>query len=330
MLHRWTAQRTHRRPALAVAAISSMTLLAACGGTTQPADGGASDSDTKTLVFSPLGLQIPAMQQLSDGVQAYAQSQGYDVVVQDPALDPQKQITDLTSVIESGRADAVWAIMVQPSSASALVQQAQDAGIPMVVNGVPADYGLDGLVPGISFATIDYTALGTSAGQALGECINEQLDGQAQVIVEQYAPGSAGKEEIETAALEALTETAPGAQVVTSLVADARAQAQTDVGAALQGNPDADAVLGSNDEGSLGAVGAFAAAGKDLPCIVDASGGNDESLAAVESGDLYAVVALQFADDMTQTVDTLSDMLEDPEAEGTQLTTPQQVIKAQG
>ena len=329
MPHRWTAQRAHRRGALVVATVGSVTLLAACGGSTQPADG-SGDPDTKTLVFSPLGLQIPAMQQLSEGIQAYGEAQGYEVVVQDPALDPQKQITDLTSVIESGRADAVWAIMVQPSSASALVGQAQDAGIPMVVNGVPEDYGLDGLVPGISFATIDYTALGQAAGEALGDCINERLDGEAQVIVEQYTPGSAGKEDIESAALEALSATAPGAEVVTSLVADARAQAQTDVGAALQGNPDANAVLGSNDEGSLGAVGAFAAAGKELPCIVDGSGGNDESLAAVESGDLYAVVALQFADDMTQTVDTLTDMLEDPTATGKQLTTPQRVVTAEG
>lgn len=330
MLHRSIAQRSHRRSTLALAAVGSMTLLAACGGTTQPAADGGSDSDSKTLVFSPLGLQIPAMQQLSEGVQAYAQSQGYEVVVQDPALDPQKQITDLTSVIESGRADAVWAIMVQPSSASALVQEAQDAGIPMVVNGVPSDYGLDGLVPGISFATIDYAALGQAAGQALGECINENLDGEAQVIFQQSSPGTAGKEDIESAAQQALSDTAPGAEIVTTLVADERSQAQTEVGAALQGNPGVDAVFGNNDEGSLGAVGAFAAAGRDLPCIVDGGGGNDEALAAVESGDMYAVVALQFADDMMQSVDTLSAMLEDPEAEGLQLITPQQVIKAEG
>jgi hypothetical protein len=95
---------------LAVAVGTTALLLSACGGETQPATGsGATDAETgsgsnKTIVFSPLGLQIPAMKGLSEGVQHYGEEQGYEVLVQDPALDPQKQITDLQSVIESGRA----------------------------------------------------------------------------------------------------------------------------------------------------------------------------------------------------------------------------------
>jgi len=332
MSHRSTSRGAHRRAALVVTAVSSVALLAACGGSTQPADGSGSGSDSsaKTLVFSPLGLQIPAMKQLSDGIKAYAASKGFDVIVQDPGLDAQKQVTDLQSVVQSGRADAVWAIMVQPSSATALVGEAQDAGVPMVLNGVPADYGLDGLVPGVSFATIDYTALGKAAGEALGTCINDELDGKAQVIMEESTPGTAGKEDIETAAKDALAATAPGAEIVTSVVASERSQAQTDIGAALQGNPEVTAVLGNNDEGSLGAIGAFKAAGKELPCIVDTGGGNDESLASVDSGDLYAVVALQFQDDMTQNVDQLASMVADPTAQGVQLTTPQKVVTGKG
>jgi len=106
-----------------------------------------------------------------------------------------------------------------------------------------------------------------------------------------------------------------------------RQAAQTDVGSALQGHPNINAVFGQNDEGALGTIGAFKAAGKDIPCITE-TGGNDEALAAVKSGDIYAVVALQFADDMTQNVDTLTKMLKDPTAEGEQLVTPQKVVKA--
>ncbi len=42
-----------------------------------------------------------------------------------------------------------------------------------------------------------------------------------------------------------------------------RTAAQTDVGNALQGNPDITAVFGQNDEGALGTIGAFKAAGKE-------------------------------------------------------------------
>lgn len=320
------------KAALAVLAVSSLSLLAACGSSdTQSADGSGSDSgsdsSTKTLVFSPLALKIPAMQQLADGIKAYGKEQGYDVVVQDPNLDPQKQVTDLTTAIETGKADAVWAIMVAPEAGASVLKVAQDKGVPMVVNGTPEAYGLDGMVPGVTFSTIDYEAEGEAAGTELGNCINEKLDGKAEVLFGEAAAGTAGKEEYETAVKKYLAETAPDAKIVSTITVSDRQAAQTDVGNALQGNPDITAVFGQNDEGTLGAIGAFKAAGKTLSCITE-TGGNDETLAAVESGDIYAVVALQFQDDMAQNVATLTKMLEDPSAEGEQLVTPQKVVKA--
>ena len=79
--------------------------------------------------------------------------------------------------------------------------------------------------------------------------------------------------------------------------------------------PDVNAVFGQNDEGALGAIGAFKAAGKELPCLTEA-GGNDEVLAAVEAGEIYASVALQFEADMAQSFDALVAMIDDPEADG--------------
>lgn len=321
----------HRRTAAAAAAAGCLTLLAACGGDTQPAAGAADDSadaaTNKTIVFSPLGLQIPAMKGLSEGVQAYGGEKGYEVIVQDPKLDPQKQVTDLQSVIESGRAAGAWAIAVQPTSMNALVERALAEDVPLILNGVPADYGLDGLEPGISFSTIDYVAQGQALGEELGTCINERLGGQAQVIFAEAAPGTAGKEEIETTAKEALAATAPDAEIVGNVTISDRAAAQNDVGNALQGNPNVQAVMGLNDEGALGAIGAYKAAGKELTCLTEA-GGNDEALAAVESGDIYASVSLQFQADMAQSFDTLVAMIEDPEMQGVQLTVPQEVVKA--
>ena len=103
---------TKGRTALAVLAVSSLALLAACGDDPKPASGtddsgsGSGSSDNKTIAFSPIGLQIPAMKQLSEGLSGYAKEKGYEVQIQDPKLDPQKQITDLQTVIESGRSPA--------------------------------------------------------------------------------------------------------------------------------------------------------------------------------------------------------------------------------
>ena len=156
------------RAALAVVAVSSLALLAACGDDPKPAGGAATDSgsgsDNKTIAFSPIGLQIPAMKQLSEGVTGYAKEKGYEVQVQDPKLDPQKQITDLQTVIESGKVAGAWAIMIAPPTAASLVQSALDKGVPLILNGTPEDYGLDGLEPGVSFSTIDYEAQGEAMG----------------------------------------------------------------------------------------------------------------------------------------------------------------------
>jgi len=321
--------RGHRRTTVAALAAGCLTVLAACGnGGTQPAAGSTDGADdNKTVVFSPLGLQIPAMKQLSEGVKAYGSEKGYEVIVQDPKLDPQKQVTDLQSVIESGRAAGVWSIAIAPPSMTALVQTALEKGVPMILNGTPADYGLDGLVAGVSFSTIDYEAEGTAAGEELGNCINERHDGTGKVIFAESAAGTAGKAEFEGAVKAALAATAPNAEIVSTITVSDRTAAQTDVGNALQGNPDVNAVFGQNDEGALGAIGAFKAAGKETPCITEA-GGNEESLAAVQSGDIYAVVALQFAADMAQSFDALTAMIDDPDKTGVQLVVPQEVVKA--
>jgi ribose transport system substrate-binding protein len=327
-----------RRIALAAIAVGSLTFLAACGGDTSAADGGdagsgdstesaAADGGGGTIAFSPIALSIPAMKGLSEGVTHYGEEQGYKVVVQDPNLDPQKQVTDLTSVVESGAVDGAWAIMIAPPAAGRLVQTALEKDVPLILNGTPADYGLDGLEPGISFSTIDYVAQGTAMGEELGNCINEKLDGKAQVLYGESAPGTAGKAEQDKAIKAALAATAPDAEIVQTITISDRAKAQTDVGAAIQGNPEINAVMGQNDEGSLGALGAFAAAGKELPCLTE-TGGNEEVLAAVKDGKIYASVALQFAADMAQSFDALVAMIDDPEATGVQLTVPQEVVKA--
>ncbi len=318
-----------RRTVGVAAAVGCLTVVAACGGTTQPAPGAgqASEGAKKAVAFSPLALKIPAMKGLSEGVKGYGGSKGYEVIVQDPNLDPQKQLQELQSVIETGRVGGAWVIAIQPSSLNSLVQTAQDKGVALILNGVPKDYGLEGIEPLVSFSTIDYVAQGRAIGEELGNCINEKLGGKAEVFEVNNAAGTAGKEELETAALDALKATAPGAQIVQTITTTDRSGVQTDVSNALQGKPNVNAVLGANDESALGSIGAFDAAGKQLPCLTEA-GGNDEVLALVKEGKIYASVALQFEGDMVQSFDTLTKMMTDPATPGVQLTVPQKVIKA--
>jgi ABC-type sugar transport system substrate-binding protein len=304
-------------------------LLAAC--TTSDGDTGGTKPAVlpKTLVFSPLSLAPPALKGLSEGVKGYAGSKGWEVIVQDPNFDPTKQTQQLNEVLDSGRAGAAWVIAVAPNSMADTLKAAQAKGIPILVNGKPSEYGFSGPQPGITFDYIDYTAGGTALGQQLGKCITEKLGGNGQVLFAVSSAGQAGKDEFETAAKKALLAAAPNAKIVSTIEAKDRAQSQTDIGSALQGNPGLNAVMASNDEGSLGALGAYDAAGKSVTCVTD-FGGNDEVLADVKSGKMYASVALQFQADMTQSFDTLVKMQSDPKANGLVLVVPQKVITATG
>lgn len=324
------------RAALSVLATSGLLLVAACGGTTQSAAGGAGGggggattggTGSKTVVFSPLGLQIPAMQDLAKGVQAYGKSKGYTVNVQDPAMDPQKQLTQLQSLVDNGSVGGAYVIAVQPASLSSVVKSAIQNKVAMLLNGVPSDYGLSGMQPGITFDRIDYTAQGKFAGTELGNCINAKLGGKAEVLFEESTAGTAGKAEYEGAVKKYLAQTAPNAKIVATTTVKDRATAQTDVGNVLQGHPNVNAVFGQNDEGTLGAIGAFDAAGKTLGCVTE-TGGNDEVLQAVKDKKIYAVVALQFQADMTQSFDTVTNLMKDPTKLGAQLTVPMKVMKA--
>jgi ABC-type sugar transport system substrate-binding protein len=314
--------------AVTAVATTSLLLIAGCGSSSDgSASAGAAGKLPKTLVFSPLSLAPPALKGLSEGVKGYASSKGWQVIVQDPNFDATKQSQQLNEVISAGRAGAAWILANAPKSMGPLIKTAQSKGVPLLVNGKPDEYGFTGPQPGITFDYIDYTAGGKALGEELGKCVNEKLGGTAKVLYGANVEGTAGKQAFDTAATEALRATAPGATLVQTLITNERAKSQTDIGNALQGNPDLTAVMSADDEGALGALGAFSAAGKKLPCVTD-FGGNDEVLKGVTDGKIYASVALQFQADMTQSFDTLVKMQGDPKANGAVLVVPQKVITA--
>ena len=313
-----------------VRAVSGLTVcafaLAACGtsGDNTP----ASSSGTKlqkTVVFSPLSLQPPALKGLADALTGYSKSKGWKAIVQDPNFDPAKQNQQVNEVLSSGRAGAIWVIAVAPKSMAGTIKAAQKKGVPLLVNGKPEEYGYDGAQKGVSFSYIDYTAAGKALGDELGKCLTEKNGGKGDVLFNESSAGQAGKAEFEAAAKAALTAAAPGAKIVQALEVKDRQSGQTDIGNALQGHPDLAGVMSSTDEGALGAIGAFGSANKKLTCNVD-FGGNDEVLADVKKGTIYSSVALQFAADMMQSFDTLVKMQGDPKAEGQVLVTPQKII----
>ena len=318
--------------AVAVAAAATLTACGSSGGSTgDTATGAASGAAQETLKigFSPFSLQPPALKGLADGLTAVAKGQGDTVLTADPKGDPSTQLQQLQQWIQLGQVDAIWVIPVSGQSIAAAITQAQAKGIVVIASGTPADYGLADGAAGITFTNVDNTAFGGKLGDLAAKCVTERLGGSAEVIYLQSPSGQQSTQDINTAVTSALTKGAPNARIVNQQQAKDRLGSQQAVSSALQGAPNANTLIGTDDEATLGGLAAFEQSGKDpkQTCLVGA-GGNDEAVQAVKDGKLYGEVAFDFQADLMQNLQQLHKMAGDAKAPGAQLVTPIKVITA--
>lgn len=280
----------------------------------------------KTMAFSPLSLDIPAMQGLSGALGHFAEEAGIGYMTLDPKFDANTQAQQLSQVIETGRVSGAWAITIGAPALRGVIQRAVESGIPMVVSGRPGDYGFTEALPGIAFSDIDYEAYGTTIGRELGNCIAERLAGQGRVFFLGDTSGNEAAGITDSFGRKGLETAAPNAVIVAENLAKERLESQQKVSQMLLAHGDANAVYASNDENAMGALQAFEAAGLPTPCIVS-GGGSDEVLGFVESGRIYAAAGFDFAGDAYQNFQTLLAMMETPAALGPILSIPIKLTK---
>ena len=323
--------RTVLRPLAAALTLAVGISLTACsgGGAAAPSDSGsaAPEDGALRIGFSPFSMQIPAFIGLAEGLTHAAEETGDTVITADAKGDPSTQLQQIQQWVELDQVDAIWVI---PQAADAITSAIEDAlakGIVVVASGVPEDYGMEEGAAGISFSNVDNVAYGTQIGDLTAQCITERLDGKAEIIFLQSPSGAQSTAEINDSIKAAVADGAPDAEFVNEQDAADRLGSAQIVSSALQAAPNANAIIATDDESSLGSLDALKAAGKDPSelCVVGA-GGNEEAVAAVDSGELYAEVAFDFVGDLGQNLGELHTLAADPSAPGQQLTIPIQVF----
>ena len=281
--------------------------------------------------FLPPALEIPAFQGLWHGIEGYGgERYGDEVVAVDAKNDPTVQVQTIEQWVELDQVDAIWVIPVAGDAIAPAIEAATEAGVAVIAGGVPADYGFDGPMPGITFSVIDNVDFGKGIGDLMAACINERLDGEASLIYVGPSTPSESTTNINESSMEALAAGAPDAEIVQELVAGAdMAATQQSVESALQGNPDSNGFMAGDAESTMAGLNAYSSAGNDPTeiCIVG-NGGTEDQIAAVEAGELYGVVAFDFVGDLAQNVDELHRLAADPTAEGQQLTVPISIIES--
>lgn len=322
--------RLFRRALLPALAISASLALAACSSSpAAPATSGTSSASKHLRIgFSPFTLQVPALKGLSDGLTAAGKAAGDTVTTVDPKADPSTQLQQLQQWISLGQVDAIWVIpLAAPAIKSALVA-AQAKGIVVVASGIPSDYGFSGPQAGITFTNVDNADFGDQLGKLAAKCITEKLGGKGNAIYLQSPSAAASSAAINKSTVAAIEKYATGSKIVnTQDAANDRLGNSKIVGAALQGAPNANVVIGTSDESTLGGLDAFTSASlsSSKSCIVGAGGG-DEAVADVKSGKVYGDVAFDFQSDLGQNLGELHKLAANPKADGRQLTTPIKVI----
>jgi ABC-type sugar transport system substrate-binding protein len=323
-----------RRSAPAAILLAGALALTGCSGAASGAGSSSSSASSSSsssapaskglkIGFSPFTLQVPALKGLADGLTAVGKSQGDTVITADPKGDPTTQLQQLHGWFNLKQVDAIWVIPVAGKTIQSVLTQAQSKGIVVIASGLPSDYGFSGPQAGITFTNVDNKAYGTKLGESTAQCIKERLGGKGKVIFLQSPSGQQSSKDIVDSFKSALASGSPDTKIVNTQTAKDRLGSQQEVSSALQGNPDANTVVGTDDESTLGALDAFKQKGKTPAkvCIVGA-GGNDEAKAAVKSNSVYSDLAFNFQADLMQNIKELHSLAANPKATGKQLTTP--------
>ncbi|RRN75084.1 ribose ABC transporter substrate-binding protein RbsB [Peribacillus simplex] len=262
--------------------VLSLMVLAACsmdsGLTDDKKEKKDSMKDVKVGV-SISTLNNPFFVSLKDGIEKEAKEKGMKVTVVDAQDDTAKQISGIEDLI----LQKVDVLLVNPTDSAAIssaVQDANDAGIPVITIDRSSDEGdIE------TFIASDNVA----GGEMAAEYLVKELGDKAKVVELEGVSGASATRErgkgfhnIADKQLDVLTsqtaefDRTKGLNVMENI---------------LQGNKDIQAVFAHNDEMALGAIEAIKAAGKDI--IVVGFDGNDDALKAVENGELKATIAQQ-------------------------------------
>jgi serine/threonine protein kinase len=173
--------------------------------------------------------------------------------VYDPDSDPYKQLTQL----ERALADGATGIIICPldiALLSATLQAAEDNGIPLISSASAL-----GQYNGVGILTDNYL-MGLRPGQYAGQWIQENLGGQAKVVVLHYDELPDVKRRAD-GLIDGMKEFAPDAEIVAREIGAVIELAEGSIQRLIDSNVQFDIILSINDAGGYGAIAAMEKAG---------------------------------------------------------------------
>lgn len=252
-----------------------LKVLAALGASAViPLSTVANAQNQKTIAVSfPNSSKIGAVIVTLEQAKQKAKELGYELIIDDPGSDMNKQINTIKTWIEQ-KVAVIVAQGANPNALEVLGKQAKENGIYWITYG-------DRLKN--QDATVGYQQYddGRKLGEYAGTWITENLGGKAEVAILGFAPMVWGQQRgkgIE----EGLLAKAPNVTIVAKQNAITPVEGLDVTRTILQAHPDLNVILGVEDPATEGAYKAWVASGRD-PKRKDAFiGGMDGTVVALQ------------------------------------------------
>jgi ABC-type sugar transport system substrate-binding protein len=275
-------RREFLKGGLAIAgALGVAPALTACGGALSQqgsASAGGSGEGGEQIAFSFAYTDLPISGTLKDFARQKANELGVQFVTDNPRGNLQDHIASLESLIMRGVA-GMTVQPIEPDSYEELARRAREQGIVWVTYSLE----MENQDAAILFPP-------EQSGEVLAEdavrWINENLDGEAEVLILSYDTNPIGP--LRTKALEELIPQETNARIVAKQDAHDPTNGLRVTEDVLEANPNLNVVVGMNDDGALGALQAFRNAGKDPErTYIGGQDGSREALLAIRDGGHY-------------------------------------------
>lgn len=268
-----------------------LALMTACSGASKTTSDGSSNNgasesgkeDEKLTVALSVGtLANPFFVAMGKGAEEAGKELGAEVIVESAEYDLAKQTSQIENFITQ-KVDVILLNAVDTKGIAAAVQQAKDAGIPVIAVDVNAEGGVDATVTSDNY----------QAGQLAGEYVIEQLGGKGNIVIIDGPPVSAVADRIQ--GFEDAIKDSDIKVVAKQNGEGNREKALTVMESILQANPSGSiqAVFAINDPEAIGVEIAQEQAGrKDEFFIVGVDGAPEATEAmAKENSSIYATSA---------------------------------------
>ena len=221
-----------------------------------PQSAAAQDNDY-TICFVTFSLQIEYFQQSVAGGERAAEELGVELVVFDPQADAARQVT-LTEDCIARQVDAIVLDPIESGSLLGPIEQAQDAGIPMVTLDTRIDH------PNVlSLIGVEQYETSREFGRYVAGIIAGKMDGEAKIGL--MIASSEVQIDRRDGFVDAIEAVLPNAEIVAE--GDGRnilERATSEAENMLTANPDINVVYATGDPQLQGALAAGLSQGRDI------------------------------------------------------------------